>query len=269
MDDLSIGSTVNLKTSLCSSRDRSGPKNYHDRFNFTLPPENSSMQEKINNLDKFAKTNSMKINESKSAILPFNFTKKYDFLPIIKFPDAQKPLEVVYEKKLLGIICTSDGKWMKNTQHIVKKATAKLWMLRRLKWLGADKSTLLEAYHLHVRSKLEICVPLWHSSLTSNETIMIERVQKTAFAIILSSYGSYSQTLISLGEVSLECRRLELCKTFAKRCAQNPRHTSLFPRPNESRPLTRNGKPFMEYSCRKKRFYISAVPFLTRLLNDM
>lgn len=42
-DDLSLGSTVNLKTSLCTSLDRSGPKNFHDRFNYVLPHETSSL----------------------------------------------------------------------------------------------------------------------------------------------------------------------------------------------------------------------------------
>ena len=166
-DDLSLGSTINLKTSLCTSIDRSGPKNFHDRFGYVLPPENSNLQTKLNTLDKFTKENSMKINESKTVIMPFNFTKKYDFFPKIKFPEAEKPLKVVYETKLLGIICTSDGKFKNNTIRIVKKATSKLWMIRRLKWFGADKNILLEAYILHVSNVYHygILVLLWKKEM--------------------------------------------------------------------------------------------------------
>ena len=247
MDDLSFGSSINLKSSLCTSIDRSGPKNYHDRNNLVLPPENSNLQEKLNSLDAFTKKNLMKINVKKSAIMPFNFTRKFDFLPNIKLPGAENSLEVVYEKKLLGIICTSDGKWKENTKFIVKKAMSKLWMVRRLKWFGADKETLLEAYTLHIRSKLEICVPLWHSSLTSEDTTKMERVQKAAFAIILGSYGSYSKALKSLGQETLEKRRLMLCNNFAKKCFENPRHSNLFVK-TKPRPVTRiPRKPFTEF----------------------
>ena len=209
----------------------------------------------------------MKINQIKSAIMPFNFTRKYDFLPKIKLPGSEKPLEVVYEKKLLGVICTSDGKWKQNTQYIIKKAMAKLWMIRRLKWMGADIETQLETYTLHVRSQLEICLQLWHSSLTSKENDDIERVQKIACAIILCSYDSYSKNLETLGLKTLKDRRTDLCKEFAKKCVKNPRHSSLFPS-SISRPKTRNSKPFTEYKCRTQRFYKSAIPFLTRLLNE-
>ena len=146
--------------------------------------------------------------------MPFNFTKKIDFVPKIKLPDAAEALNVVYETKLLGIICTSDGKWSKNTKYIVKRAMSKIWMLRILKWLGADKATLLESYNKFVRSLMETSAPLWHSSLTSAETDTIERVQKVAF-VVLSSSSSYKTKLLSLGEKTLKERRLELCRRFA------------------------------------------------------
>ena len=53
----------------------------------------------------------MKINFKKTKILPFfNPTRKYDFLPKLSFPN-HKPLEVIYETRLLGVIISHDLSW--------------------------------------------------------------------------------------------------------------------------------------------------------------
>ena len=46
-------------------------------------------------------------------------------------------LEVVDEIRLLGLILRSDMKWTSNTENMITKANKRLWMLRRLKNLGA------------------------------------------------------------------------------------------------------------------------------------
>ena len=66
-------------------------------------------------------------------------------------------------------------------------------MLRRLKNLGASESQLLDIYTKQIRSVFELVVPVWHSSLTSTDSLNIERVQKSAFHVILGQkYISYS-----------------------------------------------------------------------------
>ena len=86
---------------------------------------------------------------------------------------------------LLGVIMRSDMKWYDNTNHICQKGYARLWLLRRLKNLGASVSELLDVYEKQVRSVLEMAVPVWQAALTQQESIKIERVQRCAFYIIL------------------------------------------------------------------------------------
>ena len=81
-------------------------------------------------------------------------------------------LEVVRETKLLGIILTDNLKWDANTDYICGRAMKKLWTLRRLKKLGADRDSLIEVYTKEVRSVLEFAVPVWHSSI-SQKTVKI------------------------------------------------------------------------------------------------
>ena len=120
----------------------------------------------------------MKINTKKTKIIPFNFTRKYDFIPNYNI-DGQK-LEVVYEAKLLGVMIRSDCKWSSNTTYIVNKAKSRLWFLRRLKALGASQQTLIDMFRSFVRSALEMAVPLWAGALTQADINSIERVQKVS-----------------------------------------------------------------------------------------
>ena len=81
----------------------------------------------------------MQINHKKSAVIPFNFTRKYDFTPTLTY-DSQ-PLEVIYKTKLLGLMVTSDGKFEEHIRYLTTKAKTRLFFLRRLKVLGANVET--------------------------------------------------------------------------------------------------------------------------------
>ena len=268
VDDLTLGTTINLKESLCHPIDGSGP---------ILPIGNNPLQKTMDELVSFSQEHLMKINREKTKIIPFNFTKTRQFTPLVllnnpvprnEHSPSAEPLEVIQKTKLLGVICTSNGKWTENTAHIVRKATSKLWILRRLKLIGADENILLETYRLHVRSLLETNVPLWHSALTRNDRNRIERVQKMAFSIILgTNYVEYMVALTLLEEDTLENRRELLCLNFATKSEKHPKHKHLFPRRSTNGPKTRNRKTFLEPRCRTQRRYKSAVPSLLRLLN--
>ena len=88
-------------------------------------------------------------------------------------------------------------KWGANTDHIVKKASSKLWVIRRLKALGASTGQLVDMYIKQCRSILELAVPAWHGAITQAERADIERVQKGAlFTIFGDRYYSYKNALI-------------------------------------------------------------------------
>ena len=105
-------------------------------------------------------------------------------------------MEVVESFKLLGVKIRSDLKWSENTDYICQRGYGRLWMLRRLKVLGANESELIDVYEKQVRSLLELAVSVWQPALTLSESSQIERVQKTAFYIVLGDqYEHYENTL--------------------------------------------------------------------------
>ena len=78
-------------------------------------------------------------------------------------------------------------------------------MLRNLARLGTARTDLVDVYHKQCRSVLELAVPAWTPGLTRTEINQLERVQKTACAIILGDeYKSYGSALTILKMETLE-----------------------------------------------------------------
>ena len=147
----------------------------------------------------------MKINHSKTKIMPFNFSKKYDFIPTLALDSND--LEVTYKTKLLGVICCSNGKWDQNAKYLASKGNSRLYFLRRLKSLGATQDTLKEVYTLFVRSILEMCAPLWTGALGKKSCDTLEHVQHSACKIINPNLD-YKSSLDILDIVPLKERRV-------------------------------------------------------------
>ena len=120
-------------------------------------------------------------------------------------------LQVVEEVKLLGVMIRSDLSWSSHCQQICQKGFSRLWMLKRLKPYGATTQELMEIYRTQIRCVLEFGVAAWNSGLTCDQVNKIERVQKSAFAVILGlNYQNYENALRVLEMETLSTRRQEL-----------------------------------------------------------
>ena len=75
---------------------------------------------------------------------------------------------------------------------------------------------------MYIRSVLEQSAVVWHSSLTQQNTEDLERVQKSAFKIILKNkYESYEKAIVILDLQDLSERIQKLCNDFALKAAIN------------------------------------------------
>ena len=196
-----------------------------------------------------------------------NTGKSNDFVPELYIDNTK--LEVVEQMKLLGVVITSDLKWHENTNYITQKAFSRLWMLRRLKNMGASRKTLIDIYIKQVRSVLEFAAVVWNAGLTKDNIRQIERVQKSAFAVILGTeYLSYRDACQNLSMVTLCERRKVLSAKFALKTSKHPIHQQWFEAENQAS-ITRSKKPkYKQVQARTSRLLKSAIPLLTDLLND-
>ena len=229
-----------------------------------LPTQNCKSQQILDDVAAWTDTNKMKLNEAKSKYMVFNQTRNSQFS--IRLNINGKPLEKVEETSLLGSIISSDLTWSSNTNYIVRKAYQRLEIIKKLYTFNIPINDLVHIYTLYVRSVLEFNCCVWHYSITMEERNLLERVQKTACKIILKQkYTNYESALQELGLKTLDDRRLELCKRFAKRCVDGPKQVAeMFPRD-----YTRHSNKFSVTFARTDRLLHSAIPQMQRLLNNI
>ena len=150
------------------------------------------------------------------------------------------------------------------------KAFSRLWIIRRLKRLGANCSDLTDIYCKQIRSVLEFGVPVWNSNLSEHCSKEIERVQKSFAHIVLGDqYVNYLNALQILGLESLKSRRLKICKKFALRSSKHPNHSKWFLKQDTEKTHTR--RKSLKYKvpfARLDRFKRSPIPYLTNILNS-
>ena len=172
--------------------------------------------------------------------------------------------------KLLGLVISNDLSWKENTENLTRKAYGRLWSIKRLVNHGATLKDLIDVYTKQVRSILEFGVPVWNSSLTKQQSLEFERVQKAFHHIALGNlYSDYKSALDITGLETLETRRLKLCINFSKKASKHPKHSHWFAPTNSEIPNTRRLKmKFKKPICRLKRFESSPIPYLTSLLNN-
>ena len=267
VDDGAVAVSVDLKSHLIPDPEtRPLPLAFRERTRHILPPGKNLLQHFISDVQEFANVNNMAINKSKTNLMLFSKSRKYDFPPEVQFSDGSK-VETVGEQTLLGVVISDDLKWKRNTDFICSKARRKLWVLRRMMNLDLDEFQLFDVYKKEVRTILEYAAPVWHSSITKKQSSQIESVQKLAFRIILKqSYSSYKNACSFFETVTLKQRRLEICSRFALKNVESS--NSLFKlAENDPRLRTRRTR-VLEYKCRTKRYQRSSLPFLASLLNS-
>ena len=79
----------------------------------------------------------MKLNTVKTTCMLINVTKSLKKITSLTLKNTQ--IETVVKMKLLGTIITIVLKWNKNTNHLIKKAYARMEILGKIK--GFTKST--------------------------------------------------------------------------------------------------------------------------------
>ena len=84
IDDMTIAEAVNLKNCLIENNHQQQPVTFHERTGHFLPSEKSQVQTLLTEIFEYTKKNEMQINESKTNLILFNRSKKFDLAPNLK-----------------------------------------------------------------------------------------------------------------------------------------------------------------------------------------
>ena len=184
IDDMTAAESINLRDKLIKNPDTNPmrPLNFHERTQHVLPTENTKLQALLDDIKLYSDEHQMKINHEKTKVIMFNTARAYDCTPNLSLQN-NTALDVVEQIRLLGVEVRSDLSWRSNTLVICQKAYSRMWMLRRLKPLGASYEELVDVYEKQIRCVTEFACPVWTSGLTKDEINQLERIQKCAFAM--------------------------------------------------------------------------------------
>ena len=151
---------------------------------------------------------------------------------------------------------------------MVKRGSAKLWILRRLKAAGATRQILLDVYYKQVRSVLEYAAPLWTGQISKLESRKLERIQKCAISIIFNrKFYLYRKTLKENQINSLAYRRKKLALKFAKKTLKHKKFKNWFkPKSNKINIFER--VKFKKVIGNKQKLRKTPIAYLTELLNS-
>lgn len=229
-----------------------------------VPSHNLKSQKYLDEINRWSINQKMELNLEKTKVMIFNFSTKNKFTTNLCLEG--KNIEVVDHTKLLGTIITSDLKWNKNTEDIVKRSYARMQIIHRLSQYKPKKEDIIHVYKLYVRSLLEQSCQIWHSSLTDQNIEDLERVQKSLLRIIEPELP-YNQALEKTGLEHLTERRKNLCLKFAKKCVENPKTTHMFKQTQNIGDRKRKEKFEVQFA-RTERLKQSSIPYMQRLLNE-
>ena len=178
-------------------------------------------------------------------------------------------MQLVDKTKLLGLVLTSDLKWSENTESLIRRANARMEILRKMSSFNAPVPDMLTAYKTFIRSILEQSCVIWHSSLSQEDREGLERVQKNAFRNILKdSFENYEQSLSCLKMDTLFVRREKLLYSFGKKCQTLEQTKELFPMNEKHYSMnTRHHEEYKVLHTNTERFKNSTVPYIQRMLN--
>ena len=182
----------------------------------------------------------------------------------------ENDLEQKSEAKLLGMWISEDLSWTKNCQEICRKAYSRLSLITKLKYVGVKTEDLVEIYILFIRSIVEYCSVVFHSSLTVEQTNKLENIQKTCLKIILDdSYIDYPAALEMCGLETLASRRQQRCLNFALKAVKHPKNRRLLPTNTvNTEHIVREREKFAVNFARTSSYQNSAIPFCQKLLNQ-
>ena len=116
------------------------------------------------------------LNEDKCNYMVFTRSKE-DFSTRLTVNNCI--LEQKSLSKILGLWISEDLSWDKNTQEMCRKASSRISLLTKLRYVGVSTEDLIDIYVLFIRSITEYCAVAWHSSMTVAQATDIERIQKT------------------------------------------------------------------------------------------
>ena len=172
----------------------------------------------------------------------------------------------------MGVTLDKNCTFNTHVNQVAKRLRRKTWVLGRLKKKGMENKDLIQAYKSTIRPSAEYASPVWHSSITINQSEYIERQQtqalKNIFGVGISARKMRDESNIE----RLWVRREESCKKFALKNINNIRCAGWFEKRQAPLYSRRDGtayRTFREPLSKTDRHRNSPINYARRILNNL
>ena len=174
----------------------------------------------------------------------------------------------VAQYKVLGVTVSQSLKWNEHFANTRSKLNKRLYFLKQLKRAGMSTGDLLCFYKSVLRPVAEYACPVWHSSLTVEQSNRIESFQKRALKIIYNDFtpgdNAYDINCIVADLPQLADRREQLTKRqFVKMADTDNCLNYLLPARRDSEIICsfRTAKEYPLICAKSTRFKKSFLPY--------
>jgi hypothetical protein len=145
----------------------------------------------------------------------------------------------------------------------------RIWTIRHLKKTGIPTNQLLKIYCAMIRPVLEFGAVSFHSLLTGEQSLALERLQRIALQTIYGVEKSYESCLEEAQLPRLEERRQKLLENFAVK-NQNGRYaTKWFPKNDPKEYELRRTEMYRVMKTNSERLKNSPLNQMRRVLNSL
>ena len=147
-----------------------------------------------------------------------------------------------------------------------------MWIIRRLKALGASVPDLLSGLRCQVLSVLQFAVPAWTTMISQAESRSIESVQKTGLYLIYGArYRSYSWALKEAAMRTQVEQRNSIFEKFTRSCVRSQKFSKWFCKAENTNLMTTRSKKqqLKPVAARTSQYAQSPLPQMVALANKL
>ena len=169
--------------------------------------------------------------------------------------------------KALGFYFNNRGDVSTQIDKLCAKFRRKVWTLHHLRKSRFNEKELLEVYKTYIRPTIKYSSPIYHSMLTGEQDMLLERQQFFALKNIFGFFYSNRQVLEKAGIPTLRDRCTSAAAKFALKTSQNPRFNEWFKVRRTAGRRTVD-EEYVEHPARTDRRKNSPLYYYRRVLNE-
>ena len=153
---------------------------------------------------------------------------------------------------------------MKILKTYTKRQT-KICGLRRLKKLGCSKDDLIDVFKQQILSITEFGAACWGPMITKKESILLERIFKTALHIIFQNeYISFEHSRRAVKLETLSQRRKNIIQKFCYKAEKSEVFRDWFCEDSSVYRTRKKKNKYKPVPCRTHKYERSPLPVLTK-----